>query len=104
MSRYEIEMSNGNKFVYGFDRPLRCFFVQVFEPDCEGDHMDDNLIVDRDGSKNVILSALDEFGVEIPEDHLTSICYDIDPAVPLGSEMDYPTCVCICSPDDDREE
>jgi hypothetical protein len=88
MSRYEIKMTNGNKFVYGYDRPLQYFFVQVFEPDCKGDPIDDNLIVNRNGSKDVILNALKEFDVEIPDEHLTSICYDLDPAVRLGSEME----------------
>ena len=77
MSRFEIEMDNGNTFTYGFDENLRTYFWQVFD-------QEDELLVDEGNPGDArtggqLLTAIHKFGLEkeISDNHLAQAGLDI---------------------------
>jgi len=75
MSRFQATNESGKKFVYGFDRPLQEYFLQVIE-DGEPQEIVGSLGL-LSGTNGNMLEALQENEVQIPEEHLDRIILDL---------------------------
>mgnify|MGYP006283902361 CR=1 FL=1 len=75
MSRFLASNERGQKFSYGFDRPLQEYFLQVIE---DGEPVEIvGSLGRRSGTNGNMLDALVEYGVEIPEEHKDRIIFDL---------------------------
>jgi len=93
MSRYEATNDKGQQFSYGFDRPLREYFMQTWREPAklnkhdlpEGIEPDDDpyweglvgSLSDTYGGHIELLTAINEHGVNIPQEHRSAIEGDL---------------------------
>jgi len=71
MSRYELKISNGYTFAYGYDRPLQEYFFQYFDGG-------DNVIREDAGTASLLLQEIDILGRKMfPMNHIMDIAMDM---------------------------
>lgn len=80
MSRYHVKVGEVT-FAYGYDRPLREYFLQKHTPG-KGDYPVVKDIVgsytgNGHGTAGELLAAVAKHGVPLPEEHLTLIGLDL---------------------------
>lgn len=80
MSRYHVTVG-GATFAYGYDRPLREYFLQRHTPGEDGYPDVEDLVGSSTGngygSAGELLAAVAEHGIPLPEEHLTLIGLDL---------------------------
>ena len=78
MSRYEAANEAGDKFVYGFDRVLRYYFLDKVYPGGDWEHVVGLLSCPEVyGSAVNLLEYLDKFAVIIPVEHRQNLEFDL---------------------------
>ena len=76
MSRHSI-FTNGLEFAYGYDRPLRQYFYQVFD-EANGFPVEQSDIVDG-STRNEVVEAAKRIGAfdKIPQHHISALMLDL---------------------------
>ncbi|NDB03896.1 MAG: hypothetical protein EBY38_09585 [Flavobacteriaceae bacterium] len=74
MSRFSTTNTKGEKFVYGYDRPLQEYFLQKQE-DFDFVELVGTLSSVR-GTNGNLLEVAEQHGVIIPDDHRDKIVFD----------------------------
>lgn len=75
MSRYSTTNTKGERFVYGYDRPLGEYFLQKYIDGGEVVELVGSLSTVR-GTNCNLLTVAEENGVIIPEQHFDKILLD----------------------------
>ena len=75
MSRHVTNNADGVRFVYGFDRPLCEYFLQKYLPNGEITEIVGTL-GRLPGTNGNLLQAIQDNGVQVPEDHIDLITMD----------------------------
>jgi hypothetical protein len=71
MARYEIQLSNGNSFAYGYDKPFMEYFFQYVDGA-------QNLIREDSGQASVLLQEIELLGQKMfPMNHIMDIAMDM---------------------------
>lgn len=79
MSRYNATNENGERFEYGYDRPLQEFFLQKVVPSDDGWPECVELVgclSNTYGSAANLLEAIEKNKIKIPENHRNAILFD----------------------------
>ena len=79
MSRYHVKVGDAT-FAYGYDRPLREYFLQRHTPG-EGDYPDVEDLVGSltgggYGTAGELLNAVAQYDIPLPENHLLAVLMD----------------------------
>ena len=78
MSRYSASNPEGEQFSYGFDGPLREYFMQKDAPETEEGCIElVGSLSKTYGSSGNLLTAIEEHKVQIPEEHRTAMMLDM---------------------------
>ena len=75
MSRFAAKNINGEKFSYGFDRPLQEFFLQHDE--LELDLVGFGSFPHVAGTNGNFLNAVEKHGIILPEKHRMEVAFDL---------------------------
>lgn len=80
MSRYQTTNKNGERFEYGYDRPLQEYFIQKVIP--SNDDFPECIelvgsLSDTYGTAANLLDAIEKNGVIIPDAHREAILFDL---------------------------
>jgi len=80
MSRYQATNSKGERFEYGYDRPLQEYFIQKVIPSND-DYPECVELVgslsNTYGTAANLLDAIEKNGVIIPDNHKEAILFDL---------------------------
>lgn len=76
MSRYLVDLPNGEKVVYGYDRPLQYYFVDHIDADGEVEAKVGMLSFVYGSALNA-LECLTALHCPLPPDHLVSLYMDL---------------------------
>lgn len=80
MSRYSATNSKGERFEYGYDRPLQEYFIQKVVPS-DDDYPECIELVgslsSTHGTAANLLDAIEKNGVIIPDNHKEAILFDL---------------------------
>lgn len=89
MSRHEAQNDKGQQFVYGFDNPLREYFMQIYHAEQPADWVENygddefepywetlvGTMSNTYGGHVQLLEAIEKHGVKIPDEHRNAITF-----------------------------
>lgn len=76
MSRFSITAKDGQNYVYGYDRPLQFYFLDL---ECDDDHPEPlvGMLSDVYGSARNLLEMCDRVGIHLPRVHREELLLDL---------------------------
>ena len=82
MARYEIKLTNGNAFAYGYDRPLMEYFFQYLDKG-------GNVVREDAGTASLLLGEIELLGIKMfPMNHIMDIAMDLPIREPRPTQVE----------------